>query len=205
MTQARSGAVRVAVGQLIWSSHAAPTPRPLAGALAAVSPTSGHAVQPPPCRRGRNGRPPGRRAAGASRGQGRHRPGKARQGRRAATGWLTCPPSARPASAARTPSARETSPTHYRTPPAPHPPARPGPAGHQTRPRYPARPAPGSTGSADDRAMDLTDECTCDAHHCDTSLTPKVARAPRPERTPPRALRPRRLIRLLRCRRRRPG
>jgi hypothetical protein len=31
--------------------------------------------------------------------------------------------------------------------------------------------------NADDRAMDLTDACMCDAHHCDTSLTPKVARA----------------------------
>jgi hypothetical protein len=135
---------RSAVGQLIWSSHAAPaarTPRCWRAPWPQSPPASGHAVQPPRGR-GRNGRPPGRRAAGAGRGQG---PAPARQGsrRRAAAGWLTSPPSARPASAARTASAGETSPAHNRTPPAPHPPARPAPAGHQTRPRHPARPAPG--------------------------------------------------------------
>ena len=198
MTQARSGAVRVAVGQLIWSSHAAPaarTPRPLAGALAAVSPTAGHAVQPPPRAQGRNGQPPGHRTAGRQPTQPQARcrklaylPTASLAGQRSLHGQCRGnQPSALPHTASTAPS-------------------------RQTRPRRPPDPAsvpsatcPGSTGSADDRAMDLTDECTCDAHHCDTSLTPKVARAPRPERTPPRALRPRRLIRLLRCRRRRPG
>ena len=90
MTQARSGAVRVAVGQLIWSSHAAPAGPDAAqsGTLAAVSPTASHAVQPP-------------------RGPGRN-------GRRQGTALQAS------AAAARTPSAAETSPARSLAPaPAP--------------------------------------------------------------------------------------
>ena len=134
MTQPRSGAVRVAVGQLIWSSHAAPaarTPRPLAGALAAVSPTPGHAVQPPPRAQGRNGQPPGHRTAGRQPTQP--------QARCRSLAYL--PAHRQPGRPAR--PAPGNQPNALPQPPAPHPSARPGPAGHQTRPRHPARPAQG--------------------------------------------------------------
>ncbi len=152
MTQPRSGAVRVAVGQLIWSSHAAPaarTPRPLAGALAAVSPTSGHAVQPPPRGRRRNGRPPGHHAAGAGRGQG---PAPARQGSRRRAAQAGLPAHRQPGRPAQPARPAPGKPAQRATAPASTAPSR------QTQPRRPPDPAsapsatcPGSTGFADER------------------------------------------------------
>jgi hypothetical protein len=152
MTQARSGAVRAAVGQLIWSSHAAPATRTRAhwpGALAPVSPTAGHTVQPPPRGPGRNGRPP------APRCWRRPRPGPgAGQAKQARCGSLAYLPAhrqpGRPAQPARPapgkPAQRTTAHRQHRT----HP---PDPAPQATRPGLGTRrDPPGSTGSADERS-----------------------------------------------------
>jgi hypothetical protein len=138
--------VCVAVGQLIWSS-----PRP---GRPDTAPTSWHPGCSLPDRQsrrpaatlvpGRNGRPPGHRAAGR---QPRPGPAPGKAGALLQPGIPTCPPSARPASAARTASPGGTSPAHHRT--ASTEPCRQG------RPRRPPDPAsapsatrPGSTGSS---------------------------------------------------------
>jgi hypothetical protein len=140
--------VRVAVGQLIWSSRAAPaarTPRPQAGTLAAVSPTSGHAVQPP---RAGQGATAGRQRT-ALQAPATARTGTGQAGALPQPGLPTCPPSVRPASAARTPSTgnQPSALPHRQHRTLPPDPARrpPDPAS------APSATCPGSTGSADVR------------------------------------------------------
>jgi hypothetical protein len=127
-----------------------PDAAPLAGALAAVSPTAGHAVQPPPRGPGRNGRPPGHR------GRRRPRPGpgtgQARQARCCSPAYLpTCPRQpGRPAQPARPapekPAQRTTAHRQHRThPPDPAPQALRGVVARQPGlngpfPRHPAPP-----------------------------------------------------------------
>jgi len=163
---------------LIKPGPAARTPRPLAGALAAVPPTHGHAVQPPP----RGGAAMAGRPGTALLAPAAARARTARQGSRsrAAAGWLTCPPSAWPASAARTPSAgkpaqRTTAHRQHRTLP-------PDPAPHATRPGPGTRrDLPGSTGSAENSAY--SKRMVMRASPCSyviSAISPAVANEERP-------------------------
>jgi hypothetical protein len=109
----------------------------LAGALAAISPNPGHAVQPPPRAQGATA------SARTPRCWRRPRPGpgtcQARQPQARCCSLAYLPAHRQPGRPAR--PAPGNQPNALPQPPAPHPSARPGPAGHQTRPRHPARPA----------------------------------------------------------------
>ena len=107
----------------------------LAGALAAVSPNPGHAVQPPPRAQGATASRQDAAMLAPAAARTWHLPGKAAAGALPQPGLPTCPPSGRPASAASTlmpsdgqqapgkPAQRTTAHRQHRTlppDPAPH-------------------------------------------------------------------------------------